>query len=84
MEFGIKLPVFAKELPLDSEAKSDYIERSNEGFMYHLFLRIFDLYDNVDHDSIILIDEPETHLHPKWIKGYVKILNELLGKKGVM
>ncbi|MGE6313691.1 helix-turn-helix domain-containing protein [Bacillus cereus] len=36
MEFGIKLPVFAKELPLDSEAKSDYIERSNAGFMYHL------------------------------------------------
>ncbi|WP_042889825.1 AAA family ATPase [Bacillus cereus] len=46
-----------------------------------LFLRIFDLYDYVEHDSIILIDEPETHLHPKWIKGYVKILNELLGKK---
>lgn len=36
MEFGIKLPVVAKELPLDSEAKSDYIERSNAGFMYHL------------------------------------------------
>ncbi|MGF2773235.1 helix-turn-helix domain-containing protein [Bacillus cereus] len=36
MEFGIKLPVFAKESPLDSEAKSDYIERGNAGFMYHL------------------------------------------------
>ncbi|WP_144489031.1 helix-turn-helix domain-containing protein [Bacillus thuringiensis] len=36
MEFGIKLPVIAKELPLHSEAKSDYIERSNAGFMYHL------------------------------------------------
>ncbi|MED1406531.1 helix-turn-helix transcriptional regulator [Bacillus mycoides] len=36
MEFGIKLPVVAKEVPLDSEAKSDYIERSNAGFMYHL------------------------------------------------
>ncbi|MFJ7556760.1 helix-turn-helix domain-containing protein [Bacillus thuringiensis] len=36
IEFGIKLPVVAKELPLDSEAKSDYIERSNAGFMYHL------------------------------------------------
>ncbi|MCZ2992385.1 hypothetical protein NYY86_30035, partial [Acinetobacter baumannii] len=32
MEFGIKLPVVAKELPLDTEAKSDYIERSNAGF----------------------------------------------------
>ncbi|MDO6662272.1 helix-turn-helix transcriptional regulator [Bacillus thuringiensis] len=36
MEFGIKLPVIENELPLDSEAKSDYIERSNAGFMYHL------------------------------------------------
>ncbi|WP_131099800.1 hypothetical protein [Bacillus sp. SYJ] len=36
MEFGIKLPVVAKELSLDIEAKSDYIERSNAGFMYHL------------------------------------------------
>ncbi|MGN4255186.1 helix-turn-helix domain-containing protein [Bacillus cereus group sp. MYBKT14-1] len=36
MEFGIKLPFIAKELPLYSEAKSDYIERSNAGFMYHL------------------------------------------------
>ncbi|KXY50014.1 XRE family transcriptional regulator [Bacillus cereus] len=36
MEFGIKLPIIAKELPLHSEAKSDYIERSNAGFMYHL------------------------------------------------
>ncbi|HDR6319121.1 TPA: helix-turn-helix transcriptional regulator [Bacillus thuringiensis] len=36
MEFRIKLPVFAKESPLDSEAKGDYIERGNAGFMYHL------------------------------------------------
>ncbi|MCU5406833.1 helix-turn-helix domain-containing protein [Bacillus cereus] len=36
MEFGIKLPVVEKELPLDLEAKSEYIERSNAGFMYHL------------------------------------------------
>lgn len=35
MEFGIKFPVVAKELPLDTEAKGDYIERSNAGFMYH-------------------------------------------------
>lgn len=44
------------------------------------FLRIFDLYDYIEDDSIILIDEPETHLHPRWIKGYVKILNQVLGK----
>ncbi|HHI3609953.1 TPA: helix-turn-helix domain-containing protein [Bacillus anthracis] len=36
IEFGIKFPVVAKELALDPENKSDYIERSNAGFMYHL------------------------------------------------
>ena len=36
MEFGVKLPVFTKELPLNSGPKSEYIERSNAGFMYHL------------------------------------------------
>ncbi|MFV1006201.1 AAA family ATPase [Bacillus cereus] len=46
-----------------------------------LFLRLFDLYDYIEEDSIILIDEPETHLHPRWIKGYVKILNQILGEK---
>lgn len=46
-----------------------------------LFLRIFDLYDYVEDNSIVLIDEPETHLHPKWIKGYIEILNRLLGAK---
>ncbi|AFQ19608.1 helix-turn-helix domain-containing protein [Bacillus thuringiensis] len=36
IEFGIKLPVVARELALDPENKNDYIERSNAGFMYHL------------------------------------------------
>ncbi|MBH0357773.1 helix-turn-helix transcriptional regulator [Bacillus toyonensis] len=36
MEFGIELPVVEKEVFLNSEAKSEYIERSNAGFMYHL------------------------------------------------
>ncbi|MHA4414471.1 helix-turn-helix domain-containing protein [Bacillus cereus] len=36
IEFEIKLPVVTKELAIDPENKSDYIERSNAGFMYHL------------------------------------------------
>ncbi|MGN4421074.1 AAA family ATPase [Bacillus cereus group sp. MYBK249-1] len=69
-----------KELCIVTESNKLPLSMLSSGEL-SLFLRIFDLYDYVEHDSIILIDEPETHLHPKWIKGYVKILNELLGKK---
>lgn len=46
-----------------------------------LFVRLLELYDNVIDNSIVLIDEPETHLHPKWITGYVKTLKNLIGNK---
>jgi len=44
-----------------------------------MFLRFFDMHNHVADGSILLIDEPETHLHPKWISGYVKTLLELFG-----
>ncbi|ARV91334.1 XRE family transcriptional regulator [Bacillus thuringiensis serovar roskildiensis] len=36
MEFGIEIPVTRNGGSLNYEAKSEYIERSNAGFMYHL------------------------------------------------
>jgi len=44
-----------------------------------MFLRLYDLQSNIKTNSIVLIDEPETHLHPKWINGYVKTLLEMFG-----
>lgn len=32
----------------------------------------------LDHRSLVVIDEPETHLHPKWQLEYAKILIELV------
>lgn len=46
-----------------------------------MFIRFFDLHEYVKDHSIVLIDEPETHLHPKWIRGYIKTLIELLGNR---
>ncbi|PEQ30017.1 AAA family ATPase [Bacillus thuringiensis] len=45
-----------------------------------LFLRLVELSNSVSENSIILIDEPETHLHPKWIRNYIAILKSIIGK----
>ncbi|RGO16714.1 hypothetical protein DXB28_20600 [Bacillus cereus] len=44
-----------------------------------LFLRLVELADSITENSIILIDEPETHLHPKWIRNYITILKNIIG-----
>lgn len=45
-----------------------------------LFLRLVELADSIIENSIILIDEPETHLHPKWIRNYITILKRIIGE----
>ncbi|MRC18366.1 AAA family ATPase [Bacillus thuringiensis] len=44
-----------------------------------MFFRFFKLIDNMVDSSIVLIDEPETHLHPRWIQKYINILNDIFG-----
>lgn len=44
-----------------------------------MFLRLYDLQANIKENSIVLIDEPETHLHPKWISGFIKTILEMFG-----
>ncbi|ALS38433.1 putative ATP-binding protein involved in virulence [Enterococcus rotai] len=45
-------------------------------------LRMEELIHKVEDHSIILIDEPEIHLHPRWISEYISLLDELFkGKK---
>lgn len=44
-----------------------------------MFFRFFKLIDNITDTSIVLIDEPETHLHPRWIQKYIKMLNDIFG-----
>ncbi|NWK71140.1 AAA family ATPase [Bacillus paramycoides] len=42
-----------------------------------MFDRFFPLLKLVKNNSLVLIDEPETHLHPRWLKQYVFILSQL-------
>ncbi|MCT6815218.1 MAG: AAA family ATPase [Lysinibacillus fusiformis] len=46
-----------------------------------IFIRLFDIAYYTNDNTILLIDEPETHLHPKWIKNYLPTLNEIVGDK---
>ncbi|HLO04986.1 MAG TPA: AAA family ATPase [Symbiobacteriaceae bacterium] len=39
-----------------------------------MLYRFFPLLDAVQDEAVILIDEPETHLHPKWIQEFVAML----------
>lgn len=44
---------------------------------FSLFTRIMEISSSIDEHSIILIDEPETHLNPKWIYEYMFLLHKL-------
>lgn len=46
-----------------------------------LLIRFLDLYEYVEDNSIVLIDEPETHLHPKWIREYIERIIDIIGEK---
>lgn len=42
-------------------------------------MRLIEISNSVIENSIVLIDEPETHLHPKWIRNYIKLLKDIIG-----
>ncbi|OME78622.1 hypothetical protein BK120_23065 [Paenibacillus sp. FSL A5-0031] len=44
-----------------------------------MIYRFLPLVMEIEHNSIILIDEPETHLHPKWAQEFIGYLLELFG-----
>ncbi len=43
-----------------------------------LFLRLVEIATSVTNNSLLLIDEPETHLHPRWINSYIQILKDII------
>lgn len=42
-----------------------------------LFFRFFSLLKLIEDNSLVLIDEPETHLHPKWAQKFMHMLKEI-------
>ncbi|AIQ73010.1 AAA family ATPase [Paenibacillus odorifer] len=43
-----------------------------------LFLRLIEIAYSISENSLLLIDEPETNLHPKWINSYINILKSII------
>ena len=45
-----------------------------------LLLRLFNIANQIKLNSIVLIDEPELHLHPNWCINYISKLKQLFNK----
>ena len=59
--------------------KNDYISDSGiSSGEYNLIFQFLRIMINVNNDSLILIDEPETSLHPNWQIKYLNILYNVL------
>ncbi|XEC94568.1 AAA family ATPase [Paenibacillus tarimensis] len=42
-----------------------------------MYFRIFRILNAITNDALVLIDEPETHLHPKWIQKYTMLIRNV-------
>ncbi len=65
-----------------SENKLFKIEKTSNGIKMFGFLQILLLNETIKENSILILDEPEVHLHPKWQLKYAKLIVELV-KNGV-
>jgi predicted ATP-dependent endonuclease of OLD family len=80
----LKNEIIHGESKYDSKSES-FVYNRNDGFSNDLFscatgLKSFSilqiLYNNgfLDNKTLLIIDEPETHLHPDWIVQYARII----------
>jgi predicted ATPase len=44
-----------------------------------MFFRFFKLIAAMSDEVVVLIDEPETHLHPRWIQKYLNMITSIFG-----
>lgn len=44
---------------------------------YHILMSFIGIYASIEHNSLILIDEPEISLHPNWQMRYISYLKEI-------
>ncbi len=58
------------------------MENTSNGIKMFGFLQILIINGTIKRNSVLILDEPEVHLHPKWQLEYAKILVELV-KNGV-
>lgn len=54
------------------------MEKTSNGIKMFGFLQILLLNGTIKEGSILILDEPEVHLHPKWQLKYAKVIVELV------
>lgn len=63
-----------------------FYKTSNDGYKlltqfssgeFALFVRIIDIASKISQDTLVLIDEPETFLNPKWVFEFIYLLKKL-------
>jgi predicted ATP-dependent endonuclease of OLD family len=64
------------------ENKIFKMENTSNGIKMFGFLQILLLNEAIRKDAILILDEPEVHLHPKWQLKYAEVIVELV-KNGV-
>lgn len=65
-------------LSLQDLQPEDYEKLELSSGQYFLFSIISELIANIDENSVVLIDEPEMHLHPNAVSNLLKIIYEIL------
>lgn len=48
---------------------------------FSFFTRLLEISADLENNSIVLIDEPETHLNPKWVYEFIFLLKKLFNNK---
>jgi len=64
------------QLSLERRAQSVDINEISSG-EYHILMSFIGIYASINHNSLILIDEPEISLHPNWQMRYISYLKEI-------
>lgn len=68
---------------VDSKFVKKYFRRLSSGHMI-IILSLTALVESIHEKTIVLIDEPETHLHPPLLSTYIRTLSFLLLKKNAI
>ena len=65
------------------DGRSFPLEVCASGFKSFSILSTLYKYNYLDRNTLLIIDEPEAHLHPEWIVEYAALLARLVKKYGV-
>ncbi|MFF3024470.1 AAA family ATPase [Gottfriedia sp. NPDC057948] len=68
---------FIKDIIFESESGNPVLLSEMSSGEITMLFRFLPLVMEIEDNSIILIDEPETHLHPRWTREFISYLTSL-------